>query len=363
LETTTYTVDTNPTGLQVEVDGTNYTTPYSFSWFYGSEHFVNAFSPQSQDVGTRYVFERWSDGGAQSHSIRVGTGNTSLIADYTLQYQLFIRFKTDENAREIYPTQIQILGGTPNNTLITLGSYSNVWLDDVQWTIREILWQRSNVVPSNHPTARLSASLEWTVKSRVYPTWFFESFKDSGGWALPLDPSSFRLEFSNGTVSNPLNPSDLYYLQNGTTAWYSITWQNSEVAPANAVFDAADGNPTVDCLIYDFAVRVTDLFSLPVSGASMSTTLPNGTTVDALTGMDGLVVFTRIPQGSFTAQVFYMGQTATVIGDVAATASFPATARVNFSLPIILFMLVPTILACLLVLIVGKRRVATPIEG
>lgn len=355
LATITYTIDTNPTGLKIEVDGTNYTTPYSFSWFLDSEHIVNAVSPQNQNAGIRYVFEKWSDGGAQSHSVKVGTSGASLIADYTLQYQISIRFKTDDNAQEIHPTQIQILGGPPNNTLITLTSYSNVWLDDVQWTNREIFWQKNNVVPLTHPTTRLSANFEWTVKSRVYPTWFNRSFKDSSGLALPINPSSFKLEFPNGTISNQLYPSDFYYIQNGTTTWISITWQSTEVAPANTVFDAANGNPTVNCLIYDFTIRVNDLFGLPVLGASVSVVLPNGTTISASTGTDGTAFFTKIPQGKFTAKISYIGQTTTIKGDVANAAAYPVREKITFSLPVILFIFVPIVSACLLILIVRKR--------
>jgi len=69
----TYTIDTDPTGLQVEVDGTNYTAPYSFNWFPSSEHIVNAVTPQSPSSSIRYAFEKWSDNETQSHVIKVGT--------------------------------------------------------------------------------------------------------------------------------------------------------------------------------------------------------------------------------------------------------------------------------------------------
>ena len=357
LSTITYTVDTNPTGLQIEVDGRNYTTPYSFSWFSGSDHFVNAFSPKNGDVGTRYVFEKWSDGNAQFHSVRVGTSDVSLIADYTRQYQISIRFETDDEAQEIFPTRVQLVGGFPNITLIMLRSYSNFWLDDVQWTIQEILWQKNNIVPLNYPTARLSANLEWTVNCRVYPTWFNESFRNSKGSSLPNNPSSFQLEFPNGTTSDPLNSSQLYYLQNGTTNWHSITWQNTEVVPSNAAFDAADGNPTVNCRIYDFLIKVTDILDLPVWGASVSVTLPNGTTVEASTKADGSTIFKMIPQGRFTARVLYVGQATTINSDVALAAARVPEAKITPSLlPIMLITFVPMVAACLLILIVARRR-------
>jgi hypothetical protein len=244
--------------------------------------------------------------------------------------------------------------------LITLRSYSNVWLDDVPWTIREILWQGNNVVHFVYPTASLSANLEWTVKCRVYSKCFNESFKDNNGLALPTSPSSFRLEFPNGTISNQLNPSDLYYVQNGTIAWYSIIWQNIEVVPAGAFFAVANSNPTAKCLIYDFTIRVTDLFNLPVSGASVSVTLPNNTTMDASTGMDGYTAFTMIPQGRFTATISYLGQITTITGDVAIAAARPARAQIPFSILVILSMFALAILACLVIIKIQRRRVAAP---
>lgn len=357
LSTITYTVDTNPTGLQIEVDGSNYTAPYSFSWFSGSDHVVNVFSPQNKDAGTRYVFEKWSDGGAQSHSIRVGTSDVSLIADYTLQYEISILFVTDDDALEISPTQVQLLGGFPNNTIITLDSYSKVWLDDTQWAIEEIQWQKNNVAPSDHPTTRPSANLEWIVNCRVYPTWFNGSFRNSKGLTSPSNPSSFQLKFPNGTTSNPLSPSNLYYIQNGTTTWHSITWQNAEVVPLNSAFDATSGNPTVNCRIYDFSIRVTDILHLSVWGASVSVTLPNGTTVEASTRADGSAVFKMIPQGRFTARVFYVGQAITMSSDVALAAAHLLEAKITLSLLLILLIAaVPIVAVCLLILIVARRR-------
>jgi hypothetical protein len=356
--TITYTIDTNPTGLQIEVDGANYTTPYSFSWVAGSEHFVAALSPQNKELGARYVFKEWSDGGAQAHSVIVGVNDATILAHYNHQFQLSFIFKTDDNAREIYPNQIEIFGGVPNNTLITLRSYSNVWLDDVEWTIKEIVWQGNDVVPSVNPTAQPSANLEWTVRCRVYPTLFDKSFKDSNGLWLPTNPSSFRLEFPNETISSQMNQSGLYsvyYIQNGTTAWHSVIWQKTEVVPVGAVFDAADGDPIVNCLIYGFTIRVTDLFNLPVLGASVSVTLPYNTTMYASTGIDGYAVFRMIPQGKFTATISYLGQTVTLDGDVATAAAYQTRAQITFSMLVISSLLVPAILTCLVIIFVKRR--------
>jgi hypothetical protein len=86
--TASYTVATNPTGLQVVVDGMNYTAPQTFSWSAGSSHTLSGSSPQPGGTGTRYVYSSWSDGGGQSHTITVPSTSTTYTANFTIQYSL-----------------------------------------------------------------------------------------------------------------------------------------------------------------------------------------------------------------------------------------------------------------------------------
>ena len=75
------TVDTGPTGLQVEVNGTAYTAPFAFWCVSGSTVWMNATSPQL--VGSyQYWFSSWSDGGVQDHTITCAPG-VYLAAYYT----------------------------------------------------------------------------------------------------------------------------------------------------------------------------------------------------------------------------------------------------------------------------------------
>jgi Concanavalin A-like lectin/glucanases superfamily len=64
----TVTVNTNPAGLSYAVDGTTYTVAHSFSWLAGSTHMLRTTSPQSSG-GHQYIWQRWSDNGAISHTI------------------------------------------------------------------------------------------------------------------------------------------------------------------------------------------------------------------------------------------------------------------------------------------------------
>lgn len=82
------TLATNPSGLQITVDGTNYIAPQTFSWVPGSSHTLSISTPQSGVLGTRYAYSSWSDGGPQAHTITVPTSSTTYWANFTSQYSL-----------------------------------------------------------------------------------------------------------------------------------------------------------------------------------------------------------------------------------------------------------------------------------
>lgn len=81
------TITTNPSGLQIIVDGATYTAPQTFQWQAGSSHSIGTYSPQGAGP-TRYVFSSWSDSGAQTHSITVPNGSATYTASFTTQHQL-----------------------------------------------------------------------------------------------------------------------------------------------------------------------------------------------------------------------------------------------------------------------------------
>jgi glucose/arabinose dehydrogenase/endonuclease YncB( thermonuclease family) len=69
------TLDTQPSGLQVVLDGTSATAPLSRSLIVGSKHTIYAPSPQGSQS-----FESWSDAGAQQHDVTVGASATTYTA-------------------------------------------------------------------------------------------------------------------------------------------------------------------------------------------------------------------------------------------------------------------------------------------
>jgi uncharacterized delta-60 repeat protein/uncharacterized repeat protein (TIGR02543 family) len=88
LLTSSITIDTYPAGIQITTDGSDYTAPQTFEWVQDSEHTIGVASPQSGEGGTQYVYDHWSDGGDQNHTITVPTSNTTYTAYFNRQYSL-----------------------------------------------------------------------------------------------------------------------------------------------------------------------------------------------------------------------------------------------------------------------------------
>jgi PKD repeat protein/glucose/arabinose dehydrogenase len=66
--TVVLTFQTTPGGLQLTVGSTTNTATFSRTVIVGSSNSISAITPQNKG-GQRYVFQSWSDGGAQTHNI------------------------------------------------------------------------------------------------------------------------------------------------------------------------------------------------------------------------------------------------------------------------------------------------------
>jgi hypothetical protein len=82
------TIASNPTGLQIEVDGTSYSAPKVFNWQEGDSHNLNALSPQVGNSGTRYVFDAWGNTDNMMQTITVSVNDTMFTANYFKEYEL-----------------------------------------------------------------------------------------------------------------------------------------------------------------------------------------------------------------------------------------------------------------------------------
>ena len=84
LTPTSWTVSTNPLGLNVIVDGEEVTTPAVFDWPPGSEHTLSVPRHPQVRPGSRYRFGRWSDADAG------GTRTVTAASDTTLYEANFV---------------------------------------------------------------------------------------------------------------------------------------------------------------------------------------------------------------------------------------------------------------------------------
>jgi hypothetical protein len=80
--TTQITVASQPSGLQVTLDGQPVTAPHTVTSVVGIKRQIGAVSPQDRS-GVTYGFGSWSDGGAQQHEITTGSANTTYTATFT----------------------------------------------------------------------------------------------------------------------------------------------------------------------------------------------------------------------------------------------------------------------------------------
>ena len=84
---TATTIATNPPGLEIIVDGERIAAPATFDWSPGSQHVVEAPSPQT--VGhKRFVFGRWNDEASGRRTVTAGPGSTWFEANYIVQQRL-----------------------------------------------------------------------------------------------------------------------------------------------------------------------------------------------------------------------------------------------------------------------------------
>ncbi len=76
-------VTSNPPGLQVMVDGSPVTTPHTYAWALNSTHTLNVSSAPRTLNSINYVYGRWNDATAASHSITVTPGNNMVTQPST----------------------------------------------------------------------------------------------------------------------------------------------------------------------------------------------------------------------------------------------------------------------------------------
>ncbi len=92
------TINSNPPGLAVIVDGVRLNTPTKFRWSTGTTHVIEAPVFQIVD-GVRYLFGRWNHGGPRVHNFTADPDATWMEANFIQQYRVRTDFEPQGSGR------------------------------------------------------------------------------------------------------------------------------------------------------------------------------------------------------------------------------------------------------------------------
>jgi uncharacterized repeat protein (TIGR01451 family) len=85
------TIQTVPNGLQFTIDGGALQTAPRTRYLNLGNHTISVATTQAGNPGTQYVFTGWSDSGAATHTISVGSASATYNATFQTQYLLSVQ--------------------------------------------------------------------------------------------------------------------------------------------------------------------------------------------------------------------------------------------------------------------------------
>jgi len=161
------------------------------------------------------------------------------------------------------------------------------------------------------PTGVTSPSTSYNLTSSSTLTAQYESyflchfaFKDKAN--RELRGPTFKLRFPNGTTQEFVAPSYVW-MPTGISRLVGVFVGNVNVLEANqTVVIESPLELTYYVNLRDIRLRVADIFGLPVSGAALSVTFLNGTTISTTTPSDGIVTITMVPQGRLNVTASFL---------------------------------------------------------
>lgn len=169
-------------------------------------------------------------------------------------------------------------------------------------------------------------------------------FSDSTG-TRSITPTAVQLQLNDPSIVDV--PNSAIWLNVGSVFQiYEVEWEGTNVAPANQAVYSVNGplNEKVLDRVYSGDLSAIDYLGIPISGAKVSITLANGTTVTRMTGNDGSIDLGEIPLGSYLAKVSYLGSISQVNGDASAASnakakllsSYPTFAVIGISIALVI---------------------------
>ena len=278
------TINTNPAGRQVTIDGVTQTAPLTLWWRSGFSHLVDVPSPQTSGPDTRYVYVSWSDGGAQSHSIGPVSTAMSLTVTFDTQYRYVI--DTNPSGAGLV---ISVDGGpnmtAPQTFWWNAGSSHTVRFPTPQTLTpdsRRVFLQWNDASPLNPRTFTSGTTTPgaWTIQTALEYRWQFATVPPSAGIVIQVNGAPItapgQVWLRDGTTAtiaapspspDPVNPAGIQYV------WQ--TWSNGGAQTQNL----GVGGPMLLTATYQTQYYLT--VTTPYGTAIGQTWYPAGTTAFA----------------------------------------------------------------------------------
>src|SRR2546425_3118761 len=150
---------------------------------------------------------------------------------------------------------------------------------------------------------------------------------------------------STGTLTSTTSPST-------TTATSKHTSTTHTRATTTSTTTETDRTPRPDgpATLYPDIFKAVDLFGLPVGGATVKVTAANGTQITKPTDGDGVASF-NLPNGTYSADLAYMGVTSSVSNQTSGPHSITVTFVLSFPILVLASLFAGTLAA----VVVGRR--------
>ena len=174
------------------------------------------------------------------------------------------------------------------------------WYDFAPWTSNQML--RTPQMLFNY-TGAASFVAQFDKQFQLSLT-----FTDQSG--QPITPPAL-VTLQSGTSTTTLSSYSNQWVVSNVWTVTGATWEGfSGPVAGTETIDLTNGavTKTIPLLAYPATIQILDKNNNPISGASVIVTFANSTSTTLTSDSKGTVNLGHIPQGSFSAQVFYQNQ-------------------------------------------------------
>ena len=261
------TITTAPAGLNIRVDGVGAVSPQTYNWSAGSSHTVTVDAVQGQ-LEPRYLFAKWSDGGALQHTVTASPDLTVFCANFIRQHTLQTGVASGQGKVTVFPATLDgyLAERQPFIPTAVPGPGSQF----IRWTGSTFLSASGASVSALSPVVQMgngASNYQGTFTSGPVTT--IDS-KPQGATVI-VDGTSYltpvNLAWAPGT-SHTLSYSDPQIYGNNTSRLQFLNWENAGTGARTVVAGTAS-------VTYTAAFNVQYRLSTNRAGSGTITAVPS----------------------------------------------------------------------------------------